>query len=62
MKSFLALLHFACIAAAMPVFDQQPLASGSQYPGFSLDLNDMRLVQLEGRSPVWMSEWEKVPA
>lgn len=28
--------------------------------GFTLDLADRRLVQFEGREPVWMSEAEKV--
>ncbi|THH33775.1 hypothetical protein EUX98_g418 [Antrodiella citrinella] len=31
-----------------------------QYPGFDLNLDELRLVQLEGQEPVWMSELEKV--
>jgi hypothetical protein len=29
-------------------------------PGYDLDLNELGLVQLEGRKPVWMSEYERV--
>jgi hypothetical protein len=32
----------------------------ANYPGYDLDLNELRLVQLEGREPVWMTEYEKV--
>ncbi len=30
------------------------------YPGFDLDLNALRLVEMDGRAPVWMTELEKV--
>lgn len=32
----------------------------AQVPGFSLDLSEMRLVQVEGHEPAWVSELEKV--
>ncbi|KAJ7593631.1 peptidase [Mycena floridula] len=44
------------------LFDQVPLDIHKQYPGFSLDLNEERLVQMEGQEPVWMTEWEKIKA
>ncbi|TCD71301.1 Leucine aminopeptidase 1 [Steccherinum ochraceum] len=41
--------------------DQQPLDMHAQtYPGFDINLNELRLVQLEGQEPVWMSELEKI--
>ena len=36
------------------------LAGDVQYPGFSLNLNEMRLVQMEDEAPVWTTEKEKV--
>jgi bacterial leucyl aminopeptidase len=35
-------------------------ASPSATEGFSLDLNELRLVQMEGQPPVLMTELEKV--
>ena len=41
--------------------DQIPLRqTETTYPGFNLDLNSPRLVQLEGNDPLWMTELEKV--
>lgn len=70
MKSVIASLSFVCVALAIPFFSagdngQLPLALESldkqaSYPGFDLDLNQLRLVQLEGKEPVWMTELEKV--
>lgn len=65
MKSFAVLLSLVCIVAATPLSEflaseQQPLGAQHDYPGFDLDLNERRLVQLEGQAPVWMTELEKV--
>jgi len=35
-------------------------ASSSAMEGFNLDLNEVRLVQMEGKDPVRMTELEKV--
>lgn len=67
MKSVFAGLSFVAVALAIPFFSaghngQLPLAveDFADYPGFDLDLNALRLVQLEGQDPVWMTELEKV--
>lgn len=72
MKSIFAGLSLACLALAIPFYSSESANDGSQvqlqfpaedftnYPGFDLDLNELRLVQLEGRDPVWMTEYEKV--
>ena len=69
MKSFSVLLALACVAIATPVSlpsdrvaAQTPLQAGlmTSYPGFHLDLNALRLVQIEDRPPVWMTELDKV--
>jgi hypothetical protein len=66
MKSFAVLLAFACAAIApLPSVGetaQVPLEAElmTSYPGFDLDLGAQRLVQIEGQSPVWMTELEKV--
>lgn len=52
-----ALTALAAVAAASPIFEQETF---NAEPGFSLDLNAQRLVQLEGQPPVWMTELEKV--
>ena len=66
MRSLCALLSVAGLVLASPLLQldlyivgdgQTPLNS---YPGMNLDLNDMRLVELEGQAPKWMSELEKV--
>ncbi|KAH6915257.1 peptidase [Coprinopsis sp. MPI-PUGE-AT-0042] len=66
MKSALALLSLVTLALAGPVLqfegdaDQQFLGLPTTYPGYSLDLNEQRLVELEGQSPKWVSELEKI--
>lgn len=66
MKSFSILLSLACIAIATPLSngesDQAPFNAElmTSYPGFTLDLNAQRLVQIEGQKPVWMTELAKV--
>ena len=63
MKSFAALLALASLVVASPTLSgnvQTPLTSDVEYAGYSLDLAEMRLVQLEGQDPVWVSELEKV--
>jgi len=69
MKCVLPLLSLACISFANPLFatrheDQFPVTSSSdsEYPGFDLDLKAQRLVQMEGRPAVWMTELEKIEA
>lgn len=68
MKS-LTLLSLVYLATATPLSllygsEQVPLGSLEEhvtsYPGFDLDLDDRRLVQMEGQEPVWMTELEKV--
>lgn len=64
MKSFGLLLSLLTLAVANPIGlyaqDQTPLELPTQYPGYSLDLNALRFVELEGAQPVWMTELEKV--
>lgn len=65
MKSFLALVSLVSLAVASPLsgleVTQFPLnVEEASYPGFDLDLNAQRLVQMEGQPPVWMTELEKV--
>lgn len=66
MKSFLALISFVCVAVATPLsFEdagQIPLGDAliTSYPGFTLDLNAQRLIQVEGQEPVWTTELGKV--
>lgn len=42
---------------SLPYGDQ---ATFETHPGFNIDLNAQRLVELEGHQRVWMSELEKV--
>lgn len=73
MKTVFAGLSLACLALAVPFYSSENPNGGSQvqlgkftledyanYPGYDLNLNELRLVQLEGRQPVWMTEYEKV--
>lgn len=72
MKRVFAGLSLACLALAIPFYSPESANDGSQvqfqfsaedyanYPGYDLDLNALRLIQLEGREPVWMTEYEKV--
>lgn len=60
-QSLLVIVTFAAIAAAHS--DDQSILyhkSLQTYPGFDLDLNALRWVQLEGQDPVLMTELEKV--
>lgn len=72
MKIF-AGLSLASLALAIPFYSPENPNGGGQvqlgklapedyanYPGYDLDLNELRLVQLEGGEPVWMTEYEKV--
>lgn len=64
MKSLFGFVVLACAVVALP--SQSPLTVNevlnldSFTDGFDLDLNSLRLVQMEGQSPVWMTELEKV--
>ncbi|KAG6855036.1 hypothetical protein C0991_005965 [Blastosporella zonata] len=63
MRSFSLLLSLACIATATHLFEgQAPLGAElmTSHPGFTLDLNAQRLVQLDGEAPTWVSELDKV--
>ncbi|KAF8665730.1 hypothetical protein AX16_000178 [Volvariella volvacea WC 439] len=68
MKSLSILIPFVALALASPIVldggsAQAPITSGGvTYPGFSLDLNAKRLVQFEGKPPVWITELEKIQA
>ncbi|KAF8897351.1 peptidase [Infundibulicybe gibba] len=69
MKSFSILVAFACLAVANPLSSrdqaQSPLGVDghlTDYPGYNLDLNAQRLVQMDGQPPVWMTELEKIQA
>ena len=55
LKLFAVLLSIVSLGKANPIGqdDQTPLR-------YDLDLNSLRLVQLEGKDPVWMTEIEKV--
>ena len=63
MKAFSLLISFVSLVHATPLIfsDQIPLNGDAlaSYPGFDLDLNARRLVQMDGREPVWMTELEK---
>ena len=71
MKQIFAGLSLACLALAIPFYSSESANDGqarlqfsaedyANYPGYDLDLSELRLVQLEGRDPVWMTEYEKV--
>ena len=71
MKRIFAGLSLACLALAIPFYTSEnageeqvqfqfSLGDYANYPGYDLDLNALRLVQLEGRAPMWMTEYEKV--
>ncbi|KIM45995.1 hypothetical protein M413DRAFT_441056 [Hebeloma cylindrosporum] len=65
MKSFLILISLVSLVSATPLVYNEQLPLGAQqgsYPGFDLDLNALRLVQMEGESPVWMTELDKINA
>ncbi|KZT12990.1 peptidase [Laetiporus sulphureus 93-53] len=66
MKSFTLLLPIVSAAVAGTLayneYEQVQLDGSSlqMYPGFDLDFNELRWVQLEGQEPVLMSELEKI--
>lgn len=65
MRSFAALLALASLAVSAP-----SVSENAQYPlgqvelathsGLDLDLSERRLIEVEGQSPVWVTELEKV--
>jgi hypothetical protein len=57
-----AVLCTACASAAVSLSDALQLSfdTESSHPDFDLDLNASRLVQMEAKAPVWMTELEKV--
>lgn len=64
MRVFAIILALAAASAANPLLfkesEQRPLGFQQQtHPGFDLDLNERRLIQLEGQEPVWITELEK---
>jgi len=62
MKSFTILLSLVSLISATPLAyeGQMPLSVLPTYPGFDLDLNALRFVQLESGDAVWMTELEKI--
>jgi leucyl aminopeptidase len=62
MKSFTILLSLVSLISATPLAyeGQTPLSVLPTYPGFDLDLNALRFVQLESGDAVWMTELEKI--
>jgi leucyl aminopeptidase len=69
MKSTFALLSLACLAVSRPLSStetsEQVFLGGleehsTNYSGFDIDLTSQRLIQLEGREPIWMTELEKI--
>jgi leucyl aminopeptidase len=65
MKSLAVLFSFACAALSTPLspfLNQVPLSDQIDYPGFNLDLNALRLVQMEGQQPMWITELDKIEA
>ncbi|KAJ3859308.1 peptidase [Lentinula novae-zelandiae] len=59
MKLSIVILSLASLvfAASLRTFEQQPLSAAQS--GFDLDLNALRLIQLEGRAPEWVTEGRK---
>lgn len=65
MKSLSILLSLISLVVATPLSyssqEQLPFnADGATYPGFNLDLTALRLVEMEGQAPVWVTELEKI--
>ncbi|GAW01891.1 peptidase [Lentinula edodes] len=60
MKLSVVILSLASLvfAASLRTFEQQPLPAAQS--GFDLDLNALRLIQLEGRAPEWVTEGRKI--
>ncbi len=63
-KAFAPILAIASVAIATTFTSentQQPFdVPVVGYSGFDLDLNERRLIQLEGQEPVWVTELDKV--
>jgi len=63
-KAFALILAIASVAIATTFTSentQQPFdLPVVGYPGFDLDLNERRLIQLEGQEPVWVTELDKI--
>lgn len=56
-----SLVYLASASINSVKFSQQPLGNyPTEHPDFDFDLSEMRLVELEGGAPVWMTELEKV--
>jgi leucyl aminopeptidase len=61
MKSLAGLLSLlALVTSAVVALPYEPQSSFEVHPGFNLDLNAPRLVELDGHQRVWMTELEKV--
>lgn len=64
MKSLSIILPLISFVVASPLSSSQEQlffnAEGATYPGFDLDLTALRLVEMEGQAPVWVTELEKV--
>ncbi|KAF8592510.1 Zn-dependent exopeptidase [Ramaria rubella] len=54
-------LHCSLLLLTLKAF-ANPIVYADQYPGFSLDLNEQRLLRFEDNSEVWMTELEKIEA
>jgi hypothetical protein len=57
--SLSSVLVYLCIAHAFPLLPEGQTILDDQ-DGIVLDLQDMRLVEMEGQPAVWMTELEKV--
>jgi leucyl aminopeptidase len=61
MKSLAGILSLlALVASGVVALPHEAQSSFSVHPGFDLDLDAQRLVELEGHQRIWMSEFEKV--
>ena len=61
MKAFTFLLCLVHFVVAGPLgYEQVPINGQTTRSGFSIDLNDRRLVEFEGQEPKWLTELEKV--
>jgi hypothetical protein len=60
----LFLLLSNAFALSVPTYfidtEQSVLQVSHEYPGFQLDFDARRLIQMDGTSPVWMTESDKV--
>jgi hypothetical protein len=57
--SLSSVLVYLCIAKAFPFLSEGPTVLDNQ-DGIDLNLQDLRLVEMEGQPAVWMTELEKV--